>query len=523
MVEAGRFPELVKSSVNIETLPQAILQSDPNAPMEFAIGDLHASTLKLLFFWCKIGLISLSEDMYKQLVTTYLEVFRLLSENPILDNSKKQLELHIAIYREIVNEHITVNTDHNDSAVLIGDVLCDRGCLDWFTLLLNEKVQNARAKARRRSNVVLASNHDNETTRLIELARKNESAADFHAPRILDDSAVSSINMKKLIDLGLLTQDEIFQLYDLYQQQFKAIHYTVDNAGKLTGIFTHAPMNMREILNMANGLMFYGSQEANSRLFPRAAYNTLVAARQAIIEAEKTESISSSDMIRLIDAINAIARYNWDHGSFTALSELGFEECPQDKEDSVACGQDGTVDSYPFHMLVWRRQPVALNDITLTDATPHYIYGHDSKSHHPETASAHPLDNTLAKGHTHDPRCRNPRWAFGPSGMLRFTQTPYAAPPTLAALPACTTPTSLTITFSKLLARNIPASVAAAVFVLSITAFVVACILKQEVLDFMGMKDREGNIGLAVVATLCATGVSYAAAEPSPRSPRPRS
>lgn len=537
MSPADFIPKLITlpEKVDINQYPTQFIDLQKDLPVEVALGDLHGHTLKLVFFLLTIKAISMTEENYLSLVKIYNDLYEILPHLPSKDlpswtnhpNTPNTATISseaprlLSEFQRLVGTITVINTNNklDISTILMGDTVCDRGCLDWLTFRIDEKKFILNFK--------LLSNHDMDFIALIEQKKP------FNKHGMSSPQGRSAGSLQLLIDANVLTRDEIETLYKEYRKNYVAIHYNIDSEGKLKAIYTHAPMNMAEITKMATGLRCYSNMPKYQTLFPDPLKNNLLAACTAYDTASRNSppQVTSAHIIALIEVINDLAKHHLENETFHQLAALGFDEeayTALDKYDKneIKHGNKGDTTIYPYHMLGWRRQAPA-PDIQLADLStgefPTYVNGHDPEA---LNEKAIVLDNKLCKSHT-----QHTYSGMGPQGELTVTVCPCLTPDAKKALvskmvepifqtPAevaqAIKPTSQRGTFTCLYKAG-PATAATGMMLCAIAGFVVASVIKNEMLGFMGMKSFEHNLILSLAITAVATMGTYVVTPTRPK------
>ena len=214
------------------------------------IGDLHGNTAKLAHFLFRHGIIKFRVGI--EPVSAYAEFIRIYEENAALcehycvltqQSVKQGLEANILAFHVFLDQLQIVDT--TTILQLIGDEVGDRGSNDYFTLLLLDLLKQKAVP-----HTKLVSNHGNEFVMAYEsmLSGKEFKRAEI----ILDFQATSIVNLKLLLDLGIVTPAQLTPLVDSYKSTLKVIDYVLDDNG--ITLFTHAPVGFDMIKKIAGQL-----------------------------------------------------------------------------------------------------------------------------------------------------------------------------------------------------------------------------------------------------------------------------
>jgi hypothetical protein len=215
------MPLLSYNNVNINEYPKQI-ESPTN--QQLTIGDLHGNTMKLMYFLIQQGIVTnFTAKDYQKMFTIYEKQAKSLEKEDIkkYDNLVKKLKF---------NKGTLVR--------LIGDELADRGQNDYFTLKILEKMDAQDVPME-----ILFSNHGLEFLRAMEI----DSTA--IKPRYL----ASLTNLLKLFGKNLIKKEDIISiLKKAYKPKLKAISYSINPTSEQITIFSHAPIGLDNIKELAN-------------------------------------------------------------------------------------------------------------------------------------------------------------------------------------------------------------------------------------------------------------------------------
>ena len=199
---------------------------DPSRTDQLTIGDMHGNALKFIHFLIRHQIIQMNKMDYNRLIKIY--------SLPTEELSKK----HLAEFKEILSEMVILK--NSPFIRLLGDELADRGSNDYFTLLLLEKI------IPHISLEILLSNHSLEFIAVYEKGLK-EFTSDLHGGQ-----AASLINLGVLVKKNLVSRTEIENLIQtVYQPQLKLLSYTLDKTRQFITIYSHAPIGLSTIQELA--------------------------------------------------------------------------------------------------------------------------------------------------------------------------------------------------------------------------------------------------------------------------------
>jgi len=194
---------------------------------QLTMGDLHGNALKLVYFLYRQNVIDF--DHYEEIINIY--------KKNIEELTKEDLDKFSRILK---------NARINPSGAirLLGDELCDRGHLDYFTLKILEKMVSEGILVE-----IMISNHSVE---FIEAYEKNKK---FHPRFLVPQHAQSMIAMQRLIDKSLISREEVLHLANHYYKPcIKALSYTTNADKTKMTIYSHAGIGLTTIKALATKL-----------------------------------------------------------------------------------------------------------------------------------------------------------------------------------------------------------------------------------------------------------------------------
>lgn len=195
---------------------------------EVTIGDLHGNALTLIYFLLREGVLNLSHEDYKKIISIYTA--NQLNKNLLND------------FKAIVQR--AQKTDRNILIRLIGDEVCDRGQNDYFTLIILKKLHLLNQQIE-----IIFSNHGLAFLDAFEnYASENKLYSNYFRGAQYSRSLT---NLDNLISTNLITKDEVSDMVNnVYKPLIKPLSYTLDQKDDLI-LYTHAPSDLRIIKNLA--------------------------------------------------------------------------------------------------------------------------------------------------------------------------------------------------------------------------------------------------------------------------------
>ncbi len=332
---------MISEKVNLNVYPEEKCESPPISPEnQLTIGDLHGNALKLLHLPIRHNILDLKlpHETYEAIVNIYYK-------DPA-DVTSGELELF-----NFIISTATVNPDAG-MVRLIGDLLADRGQNDYFTLIILETLQRKGIQVE-----ILLSNHD------YEFIKNYESGQPFNQSGILKEQSTSMYNLQIFIDRGLVSRETVNDIVKtFYIPCLKAVSYGLNDDESCISIYSHAPIGLSTILDMATKLGI--------------AYDDRTPAALA----------STIDQINFFVANNKITNLFIEEESFILING---KQCIDPKID-------------PFRFTIWNRDYEAIQHDRPAVHPEHgygfnYIHGHDGKG--PSEIYIAPLDkrNKLGK------------------------------------------------------------------------------------------------------------------------------
>lgn len=240
--------------------PPSIRHQTPHCT-SITIGDLHANPIKLLFTLIREGACYLSANNYQNLVDIYLKSDRLFQTSHWEAPIKKHLLSIMNDYTNLI-EKITV-ADQLVHIRLLGDELADRGCNDWFILVMLNHL--------RRKNLKLTSILSNHVAEFIEAVEHYTSRVQSNASNPLGSKqdflygttiAPTGGLKQSLVHLSALLSNQCItfaQIYNLYHDVYTKILCLVDFELSKEGlyIFSHAPIGIKVIYQLASKMAIF--------------------------------------------------------------------------------------------------------------------------------------------------------------------------------------------------------------------------------------------------------------------------
>lgn len=229
------MPTLIRDEVDISHKPRLEDLTATFEKTQLTIGDMHANTVKFLYFLFRHGLFTGLND------AEYQELAHIMLKEP--SDTLKAVDL--SRFRVLLAK---IKAQPKARLIIIGDELCDRVGNDYFMLKFFEKLSEEDVEVD-----VLLSNHGADFINVIEGKFKTNWFGNLS--HRLTSCGPSIDRLYHLINRGLISQDEIISLTcEHYLPQVKAIVYTIDKATNRITLFTHAPVGLEVLEPLAKKL-----------------------------------------------------------------------------------------------------------------------------------------------------------------------------------------------------------------------------------------------------------------------------
>lgn len=238
---------------------------DPSADLDLhtenTLSDTHGQLFTILHFLVNRGVMDITPEDYQTLAEIYNRHATLLDKLEIANTSKGgTLHRITTLKQQILKdfeqfESILSKSTFNTEVLtrFMGDGLSSEVGNDWFTLLLFKILHEKKAKYE----ILESDNSHDFKQAFVEARTTNNSkkcAAHYrnNSRFITDDShRESSLNMARLIELGVLKQTEITEVVrSAYLPYSKLVSYSV--VGDKVYLYLHAPSALETIRSLAN-------------------------------------------------------------------------------------------------------------------------------------------------------------------------------------------------------------------------------------------------------------------------------
>ncbi|MCE3238411.1 MAG: WipB 2 [Gammaproteobacteria bacterium] len=221
---------MISEEANLNLYPQEKCEFPISPENQLTIGDLHGNALKLLHLLIRHHILDISCGHYQAIVNIYYKEPE--------DITRDELD--------IFNLIISAATVTPDAGMvrLIGDILADRGQNDYFTLIILKTVTQKGIRVE-----ILLSNHD------YEFIKNYENGQRFDQSEILKEQSTSMYNLHMLIKRYLVEREAVDDIVKtFYIPCLKAVSYGLNDDESCISIYSHAPIGLSTILDMATKL-----------------------------------------------------------------------------------------------------------------------------------------------------------------------------------------------------------------------------------------------------------------------------
>lgn len=392
------------------------LDSEPNPTFAFnssvdfhTLGDLHGNALYLLHFLITHGLARFTpgqrpsdQDLIDLGLTdlaprTFYQMFSAIYDKPIDFWTDKNI--HVV---DRVLEHLEIAP--NAHIRLLGDLLCDRGRNDYFTLkLLVHLIRNRRSPLK-----ILLSNHDMELIGRYE-SKKNKSIVERFSEvsglKIHDEFTYnhqkikgqtrSFIGLRELLLANVITEPDFTALFTEYTASLQLLSYDHNAEGKLV-IYSHAPINEIDILRAALCLVDPCNSKAVGKWFSKEDLSYLQFIQEHHPSLIYETKLNNQDLIRFINILNRFVHHMAQENRLYDLMEMKLSRCP---DFHFGAGYDYPKDpmcTNPFMYLFWSRLDPNLsktNSCILSECSFINVHGH----HAYQYEGCYTLDGAFAR------------------------------------------------------------------------------------------------------------------------------
>jgi hypothetical protein len=225
---------MISEKVNLDLYPEKNCEFPISPENQLTLGDLHGNALKLLHLLIRYNILDISREHYRAISNVYY----------IEPEDITRYEL------DAFNSAISTATVNPDAGMvrLIGDILADRGQNDYFTLIILKTIMEKGIQVE-----ILLSNHD------YEFIKNYENGQLFNQSEILKEQSISMSNLQMFIERGFVERETVDNIVKtFYIPCLKAVSYGLNDDESCIGIYSHAPIGLLTISEMATKLSKFG-------------------------------------------------------------------------------------------------------------------------------------------------------------------------------------------------------------------------------------------------------------------------
>ncbi len=222
----------IEQQVDIHSFPSVHEMLCGKPGDEIVMGDLHANTIKLVYFLIRHGvMLGMTAEKYTAIVN--------ICSKKAIDLTKEDLiAFNWILYQLNYNKTVTVS--------LIGDDLADRtDSCDVLTMFV--------IKALRQNQVPTKIHLSNHTSQMIEAC---ELKTGFHSALLVDRDRVSMLGVHKIIENELMTQEEVIDLYNqFYKKSLRVNSCLLDMSSDgvpIVYMLNHAGIDLNTVTSHSN-------------------------------------------------------------------------------------------------------------------------------------------------------------------------------------------------------------------------------------------------------------------------------
>lgn len=343
---------------------QASLDQEPSPIINFnttvdwqTMGDLHGNALYLLHFLIQHGLARFKTDAFltkeeikelevpAEMPRTFYQYFREMYHKPVSFWTKDNIHLVEKIFDALeIAEQAHIR--------LLGDMLCDRGQNDYFTLLMLRKIIRSTTSHFQ----IILSNHD------MEFICRHEKGGDdpyseLNALRLMNNvylqatgQTKSLLNMNELIHRGIVPRETIADIVSEVKASLHSLSYDSyeKHVNRKIMLYSHAPINEIDVLRAAlsliephNSLWVGDSLAADDSRCLNNLYESLFS---------KTydTAFTNDDLVDCIDILNRFTDKLAEIKSLSSLLKIT-------SKIEYGSGYSSELNKSPFDLLIWNR------------------------------------------------------------------------------------------------------------------------------------------------------------------------
>lgn len=287
--------QVVRREVNLQQYPEVDSEHLFSEGAQITVGDLHGHCVKLLFMLVHHGIVTnVDEQRYKKFNALFLLIAD-MSDNPDVAVFIEQFDDLVASFEFNTAGHL----------LLLGDLLADRMGNDKCMLLMISALAQAGV-----SLTILLSNHD-----YLFIRNYEDGGTDYTRTGIICEQAISMVRCAALLANDLVSLEFINQsMEECYLPALKLLAYTLNEAETEITIYSHAPIGLETIVNLARFFrVAYDQSSAQSLAQTIDALNQCFM-KDAVLKKEINFLVGKRDPIsRLFDpSAEPVAHLMWN-------------------------------------------------------------------------------------------------------------------------------------------------------------------------------------------------------------------
>ncbi len=361
--------------VNLLHFPSSVVEGDSDSRSEITLGDLHGNALKLVHFLVREGVLRVSKDDYYNWVNLY----RLESA----ENKTQLKEIHLSSLNDWLQRVEVVKV--GPKVRFLGDLLCDRGANDYFTLKILEKLVTGGRKIE-----IILSNHDlgflyfYQALKTTPLPFSKDPFADLNV-RVAPN--LSLFRLIHLITRYPSLKDEVQNIVkSVFLPVLRLFEIGTDRARGQITLFSHAYVGLEAI----------------------SALSEIMGDTPCSIELLQHDLTLKACVLRMNSKLQE--QFRSESGISSFLDLLRSESDIFDRHNASPPGELGDVQTpdqmFPLHYAVWNREPGSpdhfrsvIRPKSIGHYTAKYVHGHVGEI---VPISEGNLDTHLGKGQSAD-------------------------------------------------------------------------------------------------------------------------
>lgn len=282
-----------------------------------SFGDMHGNALKLLHIIMMTGAGQLPNNNKDQLYKQFLSIYYMTEFDWSMRSDEEAKHL-IAMMDEVIDQLVLSG---QVNLRLIGDLICDRGANDYFTLRLLEKLVEKNPSAIE----IILSNHD------VEAIERHFNGKITGVEKYSDDNyfrykgsgqTQSMAGMHYFLKRNLISQARVDQMFHHYGRVLQLASYDKSPDKNRLMIHSHAPINPVNILMAGMCLIDPQNQQKTQLLIDD---NEKAILTKILEKAQTGKSLVNGDLVLIIDVLNNAAQNAIEKHTLTDFLDLRIQ------------------------------------------------------------------------------------------------------------------------------------------------------------------------------------------------------